>query len=542
MRSDFLKLFWEASGARGLKIVGAATLAGLLQALVVVIINAAANRLAQADLNFRYCMLFMLCMGGFLAMKNYTLTRTIDIVQTLIFDIRLRIADKIRAAGLIEMEKMGNSQIYTTLAENAQRILEAAKRCADASASIVMVLCSFLYIFMLSATALIFSVLLIAAGISIYLFNQKATEEDLRRSIETETAFFEGIDHLLDGFKEIKINAAKSDDLFENNIRETSTTTRTLQTRTEYQFIRNYLFSQTFFYLLLGCIIFVLPQMSDLMPATIISVMAVLLFMIGPLGTIVEAIPQVSKADAAVEAIAKIERYLEAADDTRATIPRHRLKTDPKFSRIRFQKVTFDYVDESNVQFSLGPINLDIAPGEILFIVGGNGSGKSTLLKLISGLYYPRSGQLLMDGMPIDRTCYRYYRDLFSIIFTDFHLFDRLYGLEAVDGGRVDDLLCMMHIGDKTAFDGKRFTNIRLSTGQRKRLALIVCELEDKPILAFDEVAADQDPAFRQYFYEVLLGELKARGKTVIAVSHDDRFFHVADRVLKMEYGRFVEA
>jgi putative ATP-binding cassette transporter len=535
-------LFREASGRSGIKIVAAATLAGLLQALVVVIINAAADRLDQNDLNFRYCMLFLLCIGGFLAMKNYTLTRTIDIVQTLIFDIRLRIADKIRAAGLMEMEKMGNSQIYTTLAENAQRILEAAKRCADASASIVMVLCSFLYIFMLSPTALVFSVVLIAAGISIYLFNQKTTEADLRRSIDTETAFFEGIDHLLDGFKEVKINSDKSDDLFENNIRETSTITRTLQTRTEYQFIRNYLFSQTFFYLLLGCIIFVLPQISALVPATIVSVMAVILFMIGPLGTIVEAIPQLSKADAAVEAIAKIEGYLEAANDTRLTVPRHRLKREPQFDRIHCQKVTFDYVDDSNVQFSVGPIDLEIAAGEILFVVGGNGSGKSTLLKLISGLYYPRSGQLMLDSMPIDRTCYQHYRDLFSVIFTDFHLFDRFYGLKEVDDGRVDDLLHRMHISDKTAFDGERFTNIKLSTGQRKRLALIVCELEDKPVLAFDEVAADQDPAFRQYFYEVLLGELRARGKTVIAVSHDDRYFHVADRVLKMEYGRFVEA
>jgi putative ATP-binding cassette transporter len=129
---------------------------------------------------------------------------------------------------------------------------------------------------------------------------------------------------------------------------------------------------------------------------------------------------------------------------------------------------------------------------------------------------------------------------LFSAIFSDFHLFEKLHGLSAVDPERVNALLRLMEISDKTAFSEGHFTNTHLSTGQRKRLALVVSYLEDKPIYVFDEVAADQDPQFRRYFYETLLPELKSAGKTVVVVSHDDRYFQAGDRVLQMDYGKLV--
>jgi putative ATP-binding cassette transporter len=78
----------------------------------------------------------------------------------------------------------------------------------------------------------------------------------------------------------------------------------------------------------------------------------------------------------------------------------------------------------------------------------------------------------------------------------------------------------------------------QLSQGQRKRLALLTAFLEDRSIYLFDEWAADQDPTFKQTFYDSLLPELKARGKTVIVISHDDRYYDVADRLIKLEDGK----
>ena len=181
------------------------------------------------------------------------------------------------------------------------------------------------------------------------------------------------------------------------------------------------------------------------------------------------------------------------------------------------------------------------ASGDIVFTVGGNGSGKSTLLKLLCGLYYPLRGSIAINGKNVDRDLYPDYRELFSIIFTDFHLFDRFYGIADVKESAVHTWLKKMGMSAKTQFRDGRFTNINLSTGQRKRLAYINAMLDDKQIYIFDELAADQDPEFRKHFYEVLLPELRAMGKTIIAVTHDDRYFETADRVLKMDEGQLVD-
>ncbi|MCK5926529.1 MAG: ATP-binding cassette domain-containing protein, partial [Methylococcales bacterium] len=164
-----------------------------------------------------------------------------------------------------------------------------------------------------------------------------------------------------------------------------------------------------------------------------------------------------------------------------------------------------------------------------------------TFLKLLVGLYYPTEGAIYVDDDVIDDYNYQDYRELFSIIFTDFHLFDRLYGVENIESEQVNFWLKKMRMDKITRFKNGRFTNTDLSTGQRKRLAFIAAILEDKPILILDEFAADQDPDFRKYFYETVLLELKSMGKTVIAVTHDDHYFHISDRVLKMDGGQLIK-
>ncbi|MEN8219997.1 MAG: ATP-binding cassette domain-containing protein [Pseudomonadota bacterium] len=195
------------------------------------------------------------------------------------------------------------------------------------------------------------------------------------------------------------------------------------------------------------------------------------------------------------------------------------------FQEIRLADITFHYREKSGKSlFSIGSINMTIKQGEMLFIVGGNGSGKSTLLKLLTGLYYPATGFLYVNDDEIDSSNYQSYRELFAIIFTDFHLFDRLYGLGEVDESRLKSLLRLMELNKKTKYIDGKF-HLELSTGQKKRLAFIAAVLEDKPIYIFDELAAYQDPQFRKQFYEVILPDLKKQGKTIIAVTHDDKCF-----------------
>jgi putative ATP-binding cassette transporter len=253
-------------------------------------------------------------------------------------------------------------------------------------------------------------------------------------------------------------------------------------------------------------------------------------------------IPPYEKLNLAVSNIYELEDQLDQNSNHNEVQPIEGENRFINFNKIELRSLYFEYKDsEVYDNFSVGPIDLTINRGEILFFVGGNGCGKTTLLKALTMLYNKlQAGSIFVDDKLIDHSNYLEYRELYSAIFYDFHLFDKLYGLEGIDPKRVNDLLTLMQIDNKTEFKVDRFTIQNLSTGQRKRLALIVTFLEDKPIYIFDEWAADQDPQFKNYFYDILLHKLKAEGKTVIAVSHDDRYFHVADRVIKMDYGKIV--
>lgn len=531
----FLK---RESNKTGSRILIASVIAGIANGLVVVIINNAARN--YAELNLRYLLLFTLCIAIYIISNRFALFQTASIVRNALSRGHIRIAEKIRRSSLIAFEGIGESRIFTTLAENTEIIFEASRRLAGSASAVIMLVFSFSYLAYLSSTAFWFSVVVIVCGVLVYLFNQRSITEGLHITIKKENEFFDSLNHVLTGFKELKMNRERGDDLFRNYLEKISVSARDLKIKTESAFISNIIFAQTFLYILLASIVFLLPQITSTAPALIVNLVTVILFIIGPLGLVVDALPVLAKADIAIEKLEDLENILDAADDGKATAPDSPILRRDAFEKVVLRRVTFDYQDgESQKMFSVGPLELTVNSGEVLFIVGGNGSGKTTLLKLITGLYYPKEGTVFFDDIAVNMTNYAHYRNFFSIIFSDFHLFDRLYGIKEINEDRLNSLLNTMGISEKTACIDGRFTNINLSTGQRKRLALLVALMEDKPIYVFDEVAADQDPEFRKYFYEVLLMELKKQGKTIIAVSHDDRYFHVADRVLKMDYGKF---
>jgi putative ATP-binding cassette transporter len=211
------------------------------------------------------------------------------------------------------------------------------------------------------------------------------------------------------------------------------------------------------------------------------------------------------------------------------------------FESLSCEALTFQYSNGGRHTFKVHPADFELKAGQIIFIVGGNGSGKSTFLKLITGLYKADSGTIRLNGEEIHEGNISMLREIFSPIFTDFHLFKRVLGTHKPDDTRVTELLTRMELADKTSIVDGRVSNMNLSTGQRKRLALVLSTLDDRPIHLFDEWAADQDPVFRKFFYEVLLAQMVKEGKTILAVTHDDHYFHVADKVYAMEYGKLVD-
>jgi putative ATP-binding cassette transporter len=182
-----------------------------------------------------------------------------------------------------------------------------------------------------------------------------------------------------------------------------------------------------------------------------------------------------------------------------------------------------------------------VRPGELLFLVGGNGSGKTTLAKLLTGLYAPEAGEVRLDGAPVTDATRDRYRELWTVVFSDAFVFDRLLGAVAPDlDARAREYLVRLQLDHKVTVSGGVLSTTELSQGQRKRLALLAAYLDDRPIYLFDEWASDQDPLFKEVFYRQLLPELKGRGKAVVVISHDDRYYDVADRVVKLENGRVV--
>jgi putative ATP-binding cassette transporter len=210
------------------------------------------------------------------------------------------------------------------------------------------------------------------------------------------------------------------------------------------------------------------------------------------------------------------------------------------WDRLELKGVTHAYRGEGEGEnFILGPLDLTVRSGELIFIVGGNGSGKTTLAKLLVGLYVPEAGEIVLDGSPVKADNLEIYRSHFSMVFSDFHLFESLLGMEdaALDGKSLEYLI-QLRLDQKVAVRDGRFSTTKLSQGQRKRLALLTAYLEGRPIYVFDEWAADQEPAFKHLFYRRLLLDLKVAGKTVFVITHDDRYFDVADRIIKLEYGQ----
>lgn len=552
-RSLFIERLWREAGPQGPRILFHGALSGIFEALAVVFINSAVSNLAleEGSLNFRYLGLFAVSMFLYIYGDRYVLSRALPVVGALIYDTQTRIVDKLRRSSLREYERIERTRIYSALSDNAELLVEATRYLADWISHIVMLLVSACYILSLSVEALLMVLLLDALGLTIFLMAQTSVAKELRKVRDLKSGFMTSVRHALDGFKELKINSAKSDDLFENHITRNSGQAKELKIATEIRSNYSFLSVRAFFLLLVACVVFILPQFRHLETQAITSIVAVVLFSIGPLAQILLGVPFLTKAELAMSSIQDLENELDRIDDMRETQEQSRLKGKRKdFSTIALSGGIFEYEEapclhgaqeERRRSFTLGPLDLTIRRGETLFIAGGNGSGKSTLLKLLAGLYYPSAGALHVDEVLVKAGNYTYYRDFFSVIFSDFHLFDRLYGLERIDEDALRRLLDRLDLSRRTAYREGRFTDIDLSTGQKKRLALAVCALEDKPVLLFDEVAADFDPEFRRFFYEVYLKELKERGKTIVAISHDDRYFHAADRLVKMEDGRFVE-
>lgn len=527
------------------RIVLLAMMSGLAGVSVLAVINYAVSvQGSGGPVNgqaHRLMLLFVIALTLYVVTKQTAIVRSVTVVEKMIANLRIRICDKIRRAELEVIEGLDKSETFTTISQETNTISESALVLTNSSQQALLLVIGTLYLAWVSKAAFALFVVVAGCCAAFYLSHLRRIGEERKKDTIKQAQLFSHLSHILFGTKELCLNRKKGDQLF-SEMTGTAREAQHLRVETSKFFVNGIIYADVSLYLLLGTIVFILPQLVPTYREVLTDAIVAVLFVFGPLGSVVGTLPQLSLAEAALDNLYGLEEYLDkcdAAGQLEGALPVGSLAG---FQTISCQEIVYAYKDAADVStFKVGPVELDIRRGEIVFIVGGNGSGKSTLLKLISGLYHAQHGQLTVDGRPIRGRNLAAYRELIGGVFAEFHLFDRLYGIDNIDERVAREMLEMMEIADKVAIKDGRFSTLDLSTGQRKRLALIAALLEDRDIYVFDEWTADQDPHFRGQFYGLILPDLKQKGKTIISVTHDDRYWGTADRVIKLDYGKIVE-
>jgi putative pyoverdin transport system ATP-binding/permease protein len=517
----------------------AGAISGSCSAALIAIVNQAISPDRSADDR-----LFLIFIGlVILDFSTSLISRyvLISLSQDAVYRLRLRLSGWILASPLRHLEELGANRLLATLTDDISSISNIVFWIPFLCIDLAIILGCLAYLCWLSPPIFLFILgFMVVAIATIQLMLGKARHQ-MELAREEQDKLFQLFRGITDGIKELKLNARRRQAFLSDELEVTADASRRYNVRSLSLFTIALSFGQLLFFFILGCVAFGLPAVTPIENSVLSGYIIAIIYLVQPLQSLLEILPAISRASVALQKVDELGLSLASkTEKTSLDAIESQPQFQSQFQHIELIQVTHTYQQEQqDNQFKLGPIDLKFYPGEVVFIVGGNGSGKSTLAKLIAGLYYPESGQVCWDNRPVTEENREAYRQLFSSIFSDFYLFDRLLGIEL---DRLDThaqlYLQKLQIEHKVKIKEGYLSTLELSQGQRKRLALLTAYLEDRSIYLFDEWASDQDPVFREIFYNQLLLELKKQGKTALVISHDDRYFHLADRILKLDYGQ----
>jgi putative ATP-binding cassette transporter len=454
--------------------------------------------------------------------------------------LRRDLVRKILAVPLRQLEEIGAPRLMVALTEDVMSITEAMRSIPTFIVNFAILLGGAVYLGWLSPRILVVIFVLITLGAVVYRLLVHSGFTFLKSAREAEDKLFRHFRALTEGIKELKLHRERRDAFLTEGVDSATAAYQHYNIAAEIRFIIAQNWSQLLFFTLIGVILFLVPRMEHVGAHEMTSYVIATLYLMGPLSALLFVLPVFGRANVSLQKIDQLGLALTGRVSDHSPAVRH--DHLPAFRRLELTGISHAYHRErEDNTFTLGPVNLAFHPGEIVFLVGGNGSGKSTLAKIITGLYPPALGEIRVDGKLIDDHNRDNYRQLFSAVFADFYLFDAFIGLAQADlDAQAGAYLTRLHLDHKVKIQNGRLSTTDLSQGQRKRLALLTAYLEDRPFYLFDEWASDQDPLFKEVFYTQLLPELRAKHKAVLVISHDDRYFHLADRIIKLDYGQIV--
>lgn len=476
--------------------------------------------------------LVLLVASGFLAQ-----IMVLDIALRAIAELRHTMSTKILATPLWRLEELGPPRILAALTDDVSTVSRIMPNIPRFVIDMTMMLGCIAYMAYLSPQALVIIVGFLGLGYVVYHVFARRSLHLMAAGREVYDDIFDHFRALNEGLKQLKLNRKRKQVFLDEDLYGSLESYRSLNMSGRTLLIASENITRILFFVVLGLLVFGVTRFETMDDHVISGYVMATLFMYRPLGSLMALVPDISRAAVALRKVDAMGLDLDSGPrEEQADVP-----SGQPWTSVELRDVTYSYRRrDDDSTFELGPVNLRLEPGELVFIVGGNGSGKTTLAKVLTSLYPPETGEVLLDGKPLGPQNRERYRQLFSVVFADFHLFHRLVAendetdLDALAAKHLEEL----QLSHKVTVEDGRISTTELSQGQRKRLALLTAYCEDRAVYVFDEWAADQDPQFKRIFYTRVLPELKARGKTILAITHDDRYFYVADRCLKLEDGQ----
>ena len=515
-------------------IIVAGVISGLSNTLLIATINSALNNTATSPSTL-VLTFGALCLAlAFLRFVSAALL--VHLMKKVMTSLRLRLCRKILSAPLRLLEQHGNHRLIATLTSDVPSVANAYSFLPLLCMNFAILLGCLIYLCWLSPLLLVAALGFMVVGIISHQLPVMKALQYFARSREATDAVFKHLRGLIEGIKELKMHRRRRHAFYFELLEPRTRAQQQDNATGEIIWAAAGSWGQILFFIFIGLVLFAAPALGQVNSRVLTGYTLTVMYMMGPLEFVLNFVPNLTRANVAIKKIDEItssldeQRVVEAVADTEAL---------PSWNSIELSGIQHAYRRENEeAEFSLGPIDMSIRPGELVFITGGNGSGKTTLAKLLVGLYIPQQGEIRLDGQTITDESRDNYRQLFSVVFSDFYLFANLLGLSDFNiDTKAQEYLTKLQLDRSVQIKERTLSTLALSQGQRKRLALLTAYLEDRPIYVFDEWAADQDPQFKEVFYFELLGRLKEAGKTAIVISHDDRYYHVADRVIKLNYG-----
>ncbi|MBA4534121.1 cyclic peptide export ABC transporter [Brevibacillus halotolerans] len=506
---------------------------GFGNAFIIFIVNEAfvrTNNLVNGLLFYFIIGIFM-----YVVSQKVLRSRLVTLTNQLVYEKRMELVDKLLQTSFSSLEQIEQGRIQATLNNDTEVISRAINIIITCVTNLITLVCCFIYLGVMNFYAFVLSALIIGLVAAIYYLIGEKANKLWEKTRDIQNVFFKFISDMTSGSKELTLHRRKREE-FHLAVQESCAEYRDKRAEGDLKFANVFIIGELLFIIVIGCVVFIFPEIFKQMDVDMLrNYVFVFLYMTGPVNGLLNGLPQIVMIRISWKRITNMIQELALAKDKEQdkVILSESIKQP---IRMVVTDVSYDYEAQEERGFSVGPINFEFASGEIIFITGGNGSGKSTLAKLLTGLYAPVKGEISINGSKVTHAQLNQY---YSAIFGDFHLFDRLYGIDFMQNEKeIERYLEVLELQDKVKVENGVFSTTKLSTGQKKRLALLITYLEDRPICLFDEWAADQDPEYRRFFYQVLLPDMKQKGKCIIAITHDDQYFHIADKVIKMDAGQ----